>query len=288
VEPPPGPPPEPERYAIYGNFLANAIEPWGFMALSWWVHDRPRFDRFCRAYVAAGYRHLPVALWGAYAGNWPYDLRGDVSRASAAIIALVAAGVTPLLMVLTDELDGRRRDPVRDRAWVENEFARIWQALPHEARATIPLCCGWEINSIPGYHEGDNPRQGDDLIALATAIADVTGAAPWVHFTPNWWGPHYERGDEDRWWRDVGPSCVGLLGQIRPDAPITLEGDPSAPDGLYLMLRYPRRSDGAEGIAGRLRVLGKRFVLFEHSRDLERWRRVEAIVRSDGRVDGIC
>lgn len=280
-----GPPPGdgfrvPPQWAVYGNFLANGIEPWGFMAPSWWVHDRPRWERFVRAYAAAGYRHLPFALYGAYRDERAYDLRGEPERARELVQAHLDRGVVPIIMAITDEPDGSTAAP--DVAW-----ARVRPALDAIRDLPVLWCTGWEINQIPGWREDRNPRQGHDLIALCRRIRDLTGKAPWVHFAPNWWGPHYEDGDEDRWWRDVGDDCCGLLGQIRPDAPLDLTGDPTAPDGLYLWLRYPRASDGVPGIVGRLAGRGKDVVLFEHSRDLARWRQVREVMTTEY-VAGIC
>jgi hypothetical protein len=270
----------PAHWTVYGNFLASGIESWGFMAPSWWLHDRPRWDRFVRAYVAAGYRHLPFALYGRYAAERAYDLRTTPERARQLVLDHLARDITPIVLVITDEPDGSVLTP--DEAW-----ERVRPAVVAIADLPVLWCTGWELNEVGGWNASANPRQGHDIITLCQRIRGVVGQAPWLHLAPNWWAPHYEDGDEDQWWRDVGDDCAGLLGQIRPDAPLDLAGNPAAPDGLYLWLRYPRASDNARGIVGRLAARNKPVVMFEHSRDLARWQRVREIVVAEN-VAGIC
>jgi hypothetical protein len=272
------------RFAIYGNFLANGIEPWGFLSPLWWTRDRPRWTRFVQAYTAAGYRHLPFALYGQYGNSGWFELR-DPDLAVAVVRAHLDAGIMPILMAITDDIDR----PNAPEAW-ERVRPAIEAIVRSVGAQALEFCCGWEINQVYAFNEQHFLSSGDDLIHLCHTLRRTTGKAPWLHLQPNWWAPHYEGRDEDRWWRDVGDRCAGLLFQIAPDSSLDLTRprDGREADGLYLALRLPRGSDGAEGIAGRLASTGHRFVLFEHSRDPERWKRVEAIVRPDRRVVGIC
>lgn len=258
---------------IYGNFLANGLEPWGFMAPTWFVHERRRWQRFVTAYVAAGYRHLPFALYGAYRDEAAFDVRSTPNVAREMVQAHLEAGITPIIMAIMDEPDGS--EPTPEQAW-----QRVRPAL--EALADLPVewGCGWEINQVAGFREARNPRQGHDLIGLCQSLHALTRRAPWLHLQPNWWGPHYSDGDEDRWWRDVGDACQGLLLQLPHDEPLD--------QAWHLAAAHPRASDGARGIVGRLAARGKRCVLFEFARDLARWHQGEALVRADGRFAGIC
>lgn len=277
-------PPPPSRWKIYGNFLANGIEPFGFMAMGWRMHDTARYDRFITAYVAAGYRHLPCAIWGEYPGETWYDYRPQLRVFAEALDEWLARGITPIVFVLTDD----RGDPLAAPGQIVMAKQILEELGSRTALNKFEWCMGWELNQVAGWRETRNPLQGHHMIDLARMIKAVTGKAPWLHLQPNWWAPHYQGADEDAWWRDVGDNCCGLLGQIAPDSPLELLGDPAFPHGLYLMLEYPRSSDGARGIAGRLAARGKQFVMFEHSRTLARWARVREIVERDPRVVGIC
>lgn len=282
--PPPPAPPVPTPPAVRtwrGNFLANGFEPWAFMYPGW---DADRRTRFRRRYRAEGWTHLPIGIWGAYGHEPAFDYRANVDGYRDLLRELLADGLIPCVFVVTDQLPG-------DPAWSAQQGIDFAARYCLQVADLVPAwCLGWELNQVAGWDESGNPQQGHDMIRLGQTIKSAGYGAPvYAHFQPNWWGPHYADGDEAQWWRDVGGSIDGLLFQIRPESSRSLSGDSQAPDGVYLALRYPRGSDGALGICGRLQAMGKEFVLFEHARTRERWEQTLAAITRDGdRVQGWC
>lgn len=269
-----------------GNFLAFTNYPWAFMYPAWPADARKYFRKF---YAEAGFTHIPISIWAAYAGQG-YDYYHNLDNFRTILFELRDAGIEPCLFVITDA--------VSQSTIVKPDTAQAFcdYALPKLKDLVRLACLGWELNQVDGWNEREGNRQsGHDMIKLSSYIRwNLPKAEIFLHLQPNWWAPHYEGKSEVDFWRDA-VEINGLLYQIRPDSSLRLkldveneDDDPKSEDGLYLALKYKGARPDAPGIAGRITAAGKKFVMFEHSRDIERWKQVIEIVSQDKRVSGYC
>ena len=251
-----------------GNFLALPDYPFAFMYPAW---DEQKRLNFCQVYSKAGFNRLPISAWASYAGlSYDYSSKPDEFR--KILSGLKSFGIDPVFFVITDAVnDNTKIGPDKAENFCNSFLPKIRDLVKF-------ACLGWELNQVKGWDEHDDPRSGEHMLNLSKYIKwNLPTAKLYAHFQPNWWAPHYEKGDEWTWWRDA-LSIDGLLHQIRPDAPIELTGNLQAPDGLYLALKYPVPGQPhIEGIKGRMEQLGKKYILFEHSRELRRWEIVRDI-----------
>lgn len=264
-----------DPYFWKGNFLCFPNYPNAHMYPGWNTEARKTFRTL---YAKAGHTHLPVSIYGSY-GGVTYDYTDNLSEFRKILEELKSSSIEPCLFVVTDAVNDKTRiTPANAQRFCDATLPRL--------RDLIKLAClGWELNQVDGW---GTDRSGHDMIDLSKHIRwNLPTAEIALHLQPNWWGPHYADGDEWDFWRDAGEINT-LLFQIRPDSSTDINGDPSAPDGLYLALRYPHGS-GVFGVAGRIVSLSKKFVMFEHSKDnLTRWEQVRNIVQADSRVRGWC
>lgn len=284
-----GPNPNPiiSPFEYYGNFLAFPEFPWAFLYPGW---PKDRQKRFRELYTQAGFKDLPIGIWGDYSeAPYMFDYSTNPIRYSDILYELIESGINPTVFVITDAVNTQTGiTPSKAQKFVEGFLPYI--------KIVKKFALGWELNQVKGWNEKEgNLQSGHDMIKLTNWIHNVVPEAEiYTHLQPNWWAPHYEGKKEIDYWKD-NPNCSGLLFQIYPDSSLSLtlpveneDDDPKSEDGLYLALKYKGSRPDAPGVAGRITALGKKFIMFEHSRNLGRYLKVKEIISKDSRVLGIC
>lgn len=269
--------PDPDIDVNYfrGNYLCFPNYPNAHMYPGW---NKDARDTFRKLYSQAGNTHLPMAIYGDYAGV-RYDYTDRLTEFTELLLELKESKIEPVLFVVTDAVNQQTVvTPANAQEFCDS-------ILPRFRGIVNQVCLGWELNQVSSWNTDNS---GHDMIELSKYIRwNLPLVKINLHLQPNWWGPHYSAGNEWDFWRDAR-EINQLLFQIRPNSPITLTGDPENPDGLYLALVYPH-SSGAAGVCGRMIELDKEFVMFEHSKnDLDRWKQVKTIIMADTRVKGWC
>ena len=281
----PDPPAVPgDLHAWRGNFLAFPGFEYAFMYPGWPADKRQRFRE---AYRAAGYTHLPIGVWGSYGAHPSFDYRGDVEGYRRILTELRTAFIHPCVFVHTDAVGSIAPFPLEALA----SWARGY--LPQIADLVALWCTGFEFAQIDQTWDGYWTGDGTEHLRWAHILRTIVGSAATIycHFPPEritgW--PNYPHHDgpqeEEGWWHAAGDVLDGLLYQRWPTEPEpfvlahTIGG--TSQDGSTDMGDAQRIAGGAWGIH-------KRFVFFEHSRDVQRHARLVAAVKDDPRIDGYC
>ena len=219
-----------------------------------------------RAMLASrGFTHLPFAMWGAYSTLPTYDYRANVSGFRAILTECYQAGIVPCWFALTDQLSGP--------GWTEAQAdAFLVDMVPRLRDLLSAVCLGWEINQVAGMSDGSVQ------IRLLRRLRELVGPAIpiYVHYEPYQWAGYV--GQEVLWWETVGAACDGILYQVSPFDSVAFN----------LANALTASGPGGGGICGRIKALGKRFVLFESRRDQATHAQIRATVAADSRVDGFA
>ena len=261
--PNPGPP-----TGTVGNFLSFPGYPFAHMYLGW--PEQKQLD-FRNAY-SGQFNILPLSAWANYDG-YRYDYTQDPQVFRRKIIELKEKGIEVIFFVVTDAVDYHPVTPSNAQNFC-NYF------IPHIKDICSKVSLGYELNQVFGWRASDDVMSGHHMIDLSRYIRwNHSLAEIWLHLQPNWWGPHYEGGDEDSFWRNA-PELNGILFQIPWDRPLA--------EGVNLALHYEGDAH-VPGVAGRMQRLGKKFSFFEHTRhNLNRWNQARTIMAQDPRVSWIC
>lgn len=253
-----------------GNYLAFPGYPFAHMYLGWPEDKQARF----REEYRKQHNILPLSAWADYDG-YRYDYTRDPQGFRSKIIELKDAGIETVFFAVTDAVDYAPVTPENAEQYCDYFIPYIKDICPR-------VSLGWELNQVNGWNEKQgNTQSGHDMIKLSEYIRrNHQNAEIFLHLQPEWWGPHYEGGDEHSFWRDA-VEINGLLFQVHWDQPLA--------KGVHLALYYEGAVPQAPGVAGRLTQLyNKIFVFFEHSRELNRWNQAREIMSQDSRVSWVC
>lgn len=247
-----------------GNYLATPGFPFAHMYPGW---DKAKQDEFRRIYVDNGNTHLPFAPFGSY-GDVTYDYRNNPNKFNDLCAELKNSGILPVIFVLTNNISGPEFTLQTSLEYLD-QFVPFAESL---VQLTSQFVCGWEASDI--YFEGD------EQFIFAKKLRQVLGIGPqlYYHDRPNWWGPHYPNRTEWNWWSDTTGILDGILFQVPPNDSIAAIRE--------TLFEIPWGSKPT-GVVGRVvDHLGKKFVMFEHSRDLQHYNEVVDLVRDDSRISG--
>jgi hypothetical protein len=271
-EPPPPPPPSGK---LDGNFLAFPGFEFAFVYPSW---SASRREAFRRAYRAAGHNWLPLSPWCDYRGKGTYDFATNPDGFNDVIEELQNDGITVCVMCYTDGFNSSHpRTLDETKRWASSYIPRL--------RNMRMACTGWEFNQINGSEwTGDGTKHIEWAKHLKGLLP--SGVPLYAHFSPEritgWpnYPDHSGPQDEAGWWKGDNP-LDGLLYQRRPDEPL--------PDFFDHTLGGNGDVGDVNRIAGSYWGLsGLKFIVFEHSRDIERYKAVVVGVQEHPLVSGWC
>jgi hypothetical protein len=267
---PPPPPPLPyDPWKWDGNFLAFPGAELGkgespfFMQFAW---NQDKRNIMIPQYGLA-HTHLPVTQWAKY-GGLQYDYRNDPAKYLAELDWMKQFIPGLCHFILTDHLNRAPWNELDARNYMDIHLSSI-------ANKVDMLCLGWEFSEIPGLDDADL------VVRLLSHARSIIGPNKilFYHDQPNWWAPAHSDGrSEWDFWRDAN-ACNGLLFQL----PYNISID----EMKYTLFEIPWNSQPT-GIVGRINLLNKRAVVFEHSRLLNQFNNVIGMLKSKTGHYGWC
>jgi hypothetical protein len=253
------PPDIPNPTQWQGNFLCIPGFEYAFMYPAWEERKRTAF----RKVYGGQQNYLPLSPWAAYPGHGAYNFVSTPEIFLDLILELQYHHIKVCAFTLTNHWDGKH--------WSVDDAKRLLdKTVPIYKYAAASFCGGWEWSDI------DDLADGDAALSIYKHIRSLVGDGRLIyhHDRPGWWSPAFQdtRNEWDWWKHRDAPD--GLLYQARLY--------PDVAESHFWAYEYPYRGI-VQGIKGRLQNhLNKQFVMFEHSRDLERHAQFVARARAEG------
>lgn len=218
--------------------------------------------------VISGYpgTHIPFG-WKTYYPKfpqWTFDFTNNLGAFEELIDLCLVYKKIPVIFVPIDAEDS-----------LQAHIHKITPILQRLIDGNRLFCVswGWEINDI-----NDWTADGDSQLEYLQMLKTLIDVPIYVHFTPERWAgwPSYNGQDQDKselsWLIEAKRiGITGLLYQEPYDKPVD-----AIEERAFLL---DKKNYLNPGIKGRVETAGLQFVLFEHSRDPEHYRKVVEICK---------